>query len=159
MAGRLQAYRWMTTEGTFEGAAGQIPGLISGSHEDCAHSRRLSEPSLYLHVLCLGLRWSQRDTPMLDLLLNHSPTFLVGELTLVLSLGLFGVALAGTVRERYSIRIRWREGTRAIGEAARRVAGGRNGVRAGARGLTPESTLAGLQSGDTKRSHREPLSL
>ena len=46
---------------------------------------------------------------MLDLLLNHSPTFLVGELTLVLSLGLFGVALAGTVRERYSIRIRWRE--------------------------------------------------
>ena len=60
---------------------------------------------------------------MLDLLLNHSPIFLVGELMLALSLGLFGVALAGTVRERYSIRIRWREGTDAIGEAARRVAG------------------------------------
>jgi hypothetical protein len=28
---------------------------------------------------------------------------------LALSLGLFGVALAGTVRERYSIRIRWRD--------------------------------------------------
>jgi hypothetical protein len=44
---------------------------------------------------------------MLDLLLNHSPTFLVGEVMLALSLGLFGVALAGTVRERYTIRIRW----------------------------------------------------
>jgi hypothetical protein len=44
---------------------------------------------------------------MLDLLLNHSPIFLVGELMLALSLGLFGVALAATVRERYSIRIRW----------------------------------------------------
>jgi hypothetical protein len=44
---------------------------------------------------------------MLDLLLNHSPTFLGGELMLALSLGLFGVALARTVRERYSIRIRW----------------------------------------------------
>ena len=58
---------------------------------------------------------------MLDLLLNHSPTFLVGELMLGLSLGLFGVALAGTVRERYSIRVRLRGGTDAIGEAARRV--------------------------------------
>ena len=46
---------------------------------------------------------------MLDLLLNHSPPFLAGELMLGLSLGLFGVALAGTVRERYSITIRWRE--------------------------------------------------
>jgi hypothetical protein len=46
---------------------------------------------------------------MLDLLLNHSPTFLVGEVVLALSLGLFGAALAGTVRERYAIRIRWRE--------------------------------------------------
>jgi hypothetical protein len=45
---------------------------------------------------------------MLDLLLNHSPTFLVGEVMLALSLGLFGVALAGTVRERYASRIRWR---------------------------------------------------
>jgi hypothetical protein len=44
---------------------------------------------------------------MLELLLNHSPAFLVGELMLALSLGLFGVALARTVRERYTIRIRW----------------------------------------------------
>lgn len=42
---------------------------------------------------------------MFDLLLNHSPMFLGGELMLGLSLGLFGVALAGTVRERYSMRI------------------------------------------------------
>ena len=42
---------------------------------------------------------------MLDLLLNHSPVFVGGELMLGLSLGLFGVALAGTVRERYSIRV------------------------------------------------------
>jgi hypothetical protein len=91
---------------------------------------------------------------MLDLLLNHSPAFLVGELMLALSLGLFGVALAGTVRERYSIRVRWREGTHAIGEAARRVGGVPNSVAAGARGLTRESPLAGLQSGDTKPSHR-----
>ena len=45
---------------------------------------------------------------MLDLLLNHSPTFLVGEVMLALSLGLFGVALARTARERYATRIRWR---------------------------------------------------
>ena len=42
---------------------------------------------------------------MLDLLLNHSPAFVGGELMLALSLGLFGVALSSTVRERYSIRI------------------------------------------------------
>ena len=42
---------------------------------------------------------------MFDLLLNHSPAFVGGELMLALSLGLFGVALAGTVREKYSIRI------------------------------------------------------
>ena len=46
---------------------------------------------------------------MLDLLLNHSPTFLGGEVMLALSLGLFGVALARTARERYAIRIRWRD--------------------------------------------------
>ena len=45
---------------------------------------------------------------MLELLLIYSPTFLVGEVMLALSLGLFGVALAGTVRERYASRIRWR---------------------------------------------------
>jgi hypothetical protein len=42
---------------------------------------------------------------MLDLFLNHSPVFVGGEFMLALSLGLFGVALAGTVRERYSIKI------------------------------------------------------
>jgi hypothetical protein len=42
---------------------------------------------------------------MLDLLFNHSPVFVGGELLLALSLGLFGLALAGTVRERYSITI------------------------------------------------------
>jgi hypothetical protein len=44
---------------------------------------------------------------MLDLLLNHSPTFLVAELVLALSLGLFGAALVGTARERYATRIHW----------------------------------------------------
>jgi len=47
----------------------------------------------------------EASTPMLDLLLNHSPAFLGGELMLALSLGLFGVAWAGTLRERYAIRI------------------------------------------------------
>lgn len=42
---------------------------------------------------------------MLNLLLNHSPAFVIGELMLALSLGLFGVALVGTVRDRYSIRV------------------------------------------------------
>ena len=42
---------------------------------------------------------------MLALLLNHSPAFLTGELLLGLSLGLFGVALIGTVREKYSVRV------------------------------------------------------
>jgi hypothetical protein len=46
---------------------------------------------------------------MWDLLLNHSPTFLVGELMLALSLGLFGVALAGAARERYATTIRWHD--------------------------------------------------
>jgi hypothetical protein len=45
----------------------------------------------------------QRDTPMLDFLLNHSPVFVGGELLLGLSLGMFGVALANTVRERYAV--------------------------------------------------------
>ena len=47
----------------------------------------------------------QSDAPMLDLFLNHSPVFVGGEFMLALSLALFGVALAGTVRERYSIKI------------------------------------------------------
>jgi hypothetical protein len=42
---------------------------------------------------------------MLTLLLNHSPAFVVGEGMLALSLGMFGFALVGTVRERYSIKI------------------------------------------------------
>jgi len=42
---------------------------------------------------------------MLDLLLNHSPAFLAGEFMLGLSLGMFGVALADVVRERYAIRV------------------------------------------------------
>jgi hypothetical protein len=42
---------------------------------------------------------------MLALLLDHSPAFLTGELLLGLCLGLFGVALIGTVREKYSVRV------------------------------------------------------
>ena len=42
---------------------------------------------------------------MLSLLLNHSPIFVMGELMLALSLGMFGFALVGTVREKYSIEV------------------------------------------------------
>ena len=42
---------------------------------------------------------------MLALLLDHSPAFLTGELLLGLCLGLFGFALVGTVREKYSVRV------------------------------------------------------
>jgi hypothetical protein len=42
---------------------------------------------------------------MLDLLLNHSPAFVGGELLLALSLGMFGFALIGAARDRYSVRI------------------------------------------------------
>jgi hypothetical protein len=42
---------------------------------------------------------------MLDLLLNHSPAFVGGELLLALSLGVFGFALSGAAREKYSVRI------------------------------------------------------
>ena len=51
---------------------------------------------------------------MLDVLLKHSPPFLIGELLLALSLALFGVALIGTLRDRYSIRVpvaRMRDGS------------------------------------------------
>ncbi len=41
---------------------------------------------------------------MLDLVLNHSPAFVTGELALGLSLCLFGVALVGTMRDRYSVK-------------------------------------------------------
>jgi ABC-type transport system involved in cytochrome c biogenesis permease component len=47
----------------------------------------------------------QRDTPMLKILLDHSPAFVVGELILALCLGTFVLALMGTMRERYSIKI------------------------------------------------------
>jgi hypothetical protein len=42
---------------------------------------------------------------MLALLLNHSPAFLTGELFLGLCLGMFGFALVGTAREKYSVRV------------------------------------------------------
>jgi hypothetical protein len=42
---------------------------------------------------------------MLDFLLNHSPVFIGGELLLGLSLGMFGIALANTVREKYAVRV------------------------------------------------------
>jgi hypothetical protein len=47
----------------------------------------------------------QRDTPMLNTLLDHSPAFVIGELMLALCLATFVLALMGAVRERYSIRI------------------------------------------------------
>ena len=42
---------------------------------------------------------------MFALLLNHSPAFLAGEIFLGLSLGMFGFALVGTAREKYSVRV------------------------------------------------------
>jgi hypothetical protein len=42
---------------------------------------------------------------MLNLLLNHSPPFILGEFALAVSLGMFGAALVGAVRERYVIRV------------------------------------------------------
>ena len=42
---------------------------------------------------------------MLALLLNHSPAFLLGEFFLGLSLGMFGFAWVGAVREKYSVTI------------------------------------------------------
>jgi hypothetical protein len=42
---------------------------------------------------------------MLNILLNHSPAFVIGELILALSLAMFGVALVGAVREKYAIRV------------------------------------------------------
>ena len=42
---------------------------------------------------------------MVSLLLNYSPIFVMGELMLALSLGMFGFALVGTVREKYSIEV------------------------------------------------------
>jgi hypothetical protein len=58
---------------------------------------------------------------MLALLLNHSPAFLTGELLLGLSLGLFGVALVGTAREKYSVRVPAAAETRVRVDDRRRV--------------------------------------
>jgi hypothetical protein len=43
---------------------------------------------------------------MLDLVLNHSPAFVTGEMALGLSLGLFGVALVGAMRDRYAVNVK-----------------------------------------------------
>jgi hypothetical protein len=42
---------------------------------------------------------------MLNLVLDHSPTFVIGELLRTLSLGMFAIAFANTVRERYAIQV------------------------------------------------------
>ena len=42
---------------------------------------------------------------MLNLVLDHSPVFVIGELLLALSLGMFAIAFANTVRERYAIQV------------------------------------------------------
>jgi hypothetical protein len=42
---------------------------------------------------------------MLNLVLDHSPAFVIGELLLALSLGMFAIAFANTVRERYTIQV------------------------------------------------------
>ena len=43
-------------------------------------------------------------TVMLNILLNHNPAFLIGELVLALSLAMFALALVVALRERYSVR-------------------------------------------------------
>jgi hypothetical protein len=42
---------------------------------------------------------------MLNLVLDHSPAFVIGELLLALSLGMFAIAFANTVREKYAIQV------------------------------------------------------
>ena len=42
---------------------------------------------------------------MLNLVLDHSPAFVIGELLLALSLGMFAIAFANTIRERYAIQV------------------------------------------------------
>jgi len=54
---------------------------------------------------------------MFDFLLNHSPVFVGGECLLGLSLAMFGVAFANTIRERYAIRIPLNESDRTDGRA------------------------------------------
>jgi hypothetical protein len=43
---------------------------------------------------------------MLNLLLDHTPAFVAGELILALCLGTLGFSLLGAVRERYAVRVR-----------------------------------------------------
>jgi hypothetical protein len=42
---------------------------------------------------------------MFALLFNHSPVFVTGELFLGLCLGMFGLALVSTAREKYSVTV------------------------------------------------------
>jgi hypothetical protein len=42
---------------------------------------------------------------MLNLVLDHSPAFVIGELLLALSLGMFAIAFANLLRERYAIQV------------------------------------------------------
>ena len=42
---------------------------------------------------------------MLNLVLDHSPAFVLGELLLALSLAMFAIAFANTIRERYAIQV------------------------------------------------------
>jgi hypothetical protein len=42
---------------------------------------------------------------MLNLVLDHSPAFVIGELLLALSLGMFAIAFANSLRERYAIQV------------------------------------------------------
>jgi hypothetical protein len=42
---------------------------------------------------------------MLSLVLDHSPVFVIGELLLAVSLGMFAIVFANRVRARYAIRV------------------------------------------------------
>ena len=42
---------------------------------------------------------------MLNFVLDHSPAFVIGELLLALSLGMFAIAFANSLRERYAIQV------------------------------------------------------
>jgi hypothetical protein len=67
---------------------------------------RPSEHGLYSGVSCSqSVMQPQRAAPVLNLLLNHGPAFVIGELLLALSLGTFAVALVGALRDKYSVRV------------------------------------------------------
>jgi hypothetical protein len=42
---------------------------------------------------------------MLNFLFSQTPLFVAGECMLALSLGMFGAAWVGTMRERYSVKV------------------------------------------------------